>query len=420
MGQDTTTQYVGCDVHKETITVAVAHSGREPARVVATIPNRPEAVRKLLPHLGEPARLEVAYEAGPCGYTLQRQLTGLGITCVVIAPSLIPKRAGDRVKTDRRDACQLAELLRGGYLTAIWVPDEADEALRDLVRARHAIRQDVTRSRHRISSLLLRHGVRPAAGVNAWTLKHRTWLSGLVLPEAAQQTVLREQLGALAEAEDRLDRLETAIATTLRASRHADLAASYQAVRGIDLVTAATLVVELGDPSRFARPQELMRYVGLTPTEHSSGASRQQGGISKAGNARARHVLIEAAQHARRTPAVSQALAKRQAGVDPAIIAISGKAQRRLYRRYWHLVQRGKPTPLAVTAIARELLGVLWAIGHEVARQRQARAAATTTPATTTPATTTPATTTPATTTPVPAPATTGPAMVAAAPLAAD
>lgn len=384
MGQDSI-QSVGCDVHKETITVAVATSGRDAARVVATIPNRPETIRKLMTQLGEPATLEVGYEAGPCGYALHRQLTQLRITCVVIAPSLIPRRPGDRVKTDRRDAIQLAELVRGGYLTTIWVPDADDEALRDLVRARHATRQDVTRIRHRISSLLLRLGVRPAEGIRAWTVKHRTWLASLVLPLVAQQTVLREHLGALAEAEARLRRLETAIATTIRASRHAELAAAYQALRGVELVTAATLVVEIGDPSRFARPQHLMSYLGVTPSESSSGGTRQQGGITKAGNARARHVLIEAAHHARHQPAVSKALAKRQQGVDPAIIAISNQAQRRLHRRYWHLVNRGKLPTVAVTAVARELVGVLWAIGHEVARQRQARVAAM--PSTTTPPT---------------------------------
>ncbi|MCO5175818.1 MAG: IS110 family transposase [Thermomicrobiales bacterium] len=378
MGQDNISQYVGCDVHKETITLAVATPGREPAQVVATIPNRPEAVRKIMAQLGDPTTLEVAYEAGACGYTLQRQLTRMGITCVVIAPSLVPKRPGDRVKTDRRDACQLAALLRGGYLTTVWVPDEADEALRDLVRARHAARQDVTRMRHRISGMLLRLDVRPAEGVNAWTGKHRSWLHGLVLPHSAQQTVLREHLGALAETEARLERLELAIATAIQASRHAELAAAYQALRGIELVTAATLVVELGDPSRFDHPRELMRYVGLTPTEASSGDRRRQGGISKAGNTRARHVLVEAAHHAPRVPAVSKALATRQRNVDPAIIAISAKAQRRLHRRYWRLVERGKPKPLAVTAVARELVGVLWAIGQVVAEQRQAQFLATT------------------------------------------
>lgn len=371
MGQDTI-QYVGCDVHKETITVAVAAAGRDPARVVATIPNRPEAVRRLLAQLGTPATLEVGYEAGPCGYALQRQLTGLGITCVVVAPSLIPKRPGDRVKTDRRDAIQLAELLRGGYLTAVWVPDEEDEALRDLVRTRHAARQEVTRIRHRISKLLLRLDVRPADGVRAWTVKHRTWLAGVRLAQANQQFVLREWLSALAEAEARTARLEAAITTAIQASRHADLAAAYQALRGVDLITAATLVVEIGDPSRFASARELMSYFGVIPAERSSGSIRQQGGITKAGNARARHVLIEAAHHARHRPAVSRALAKRQQGVDPVIIAIAGNAQRRLHRRYWQLIQRGKPQPLAVTAVARELAGFLWAIGHEVARQRPA------------------------------------------------
>jgi len=376
MTQDSSIQYVGLDVHQETISVAVAAPGRDPAVWTGTIPHRPDAIRQLMAKLGDPASLLVGYEAGPCGYTLQRQLTGMGISCQVIAPSLIPRRPGNHVKTDRRDAIQLAELLRGGYLTAIWVPDVADEALRDLVRARHAVRQDVTRIRHRIRSLLVRLGQRPADGVSNWTVKHRTWLAELVLPEPAQQTVLREYLGMLAEAETRLRRLETAIATTIQASRHAELAAAYQALRGVELVTAATLVVEIGDPSRFDRPQELMAYLGLTPAEASSGGTRTQGGITKAGNVRARHVLIEAAQHARLTPTISRTLAKRQQDVDPVIIAISGTAQRRLHRRYWHLVQRGKPPTVAVTAVARELVGVIWAIGHEVARQQQVRAAA--------------------------------------------
>jgi transposase len=373
MGQDSI-QYVGCDVHKETITVAVAAAGRAAGRVVATIDNRPDAIGALMRRLSQAGPLAVCYEAGPCGYALQRQLARLAITCVVVAPSLIPHRAGDRVKTDRRDAIQLAELLRADLLTAVWTPDEEDEALRDLVRARHAIRQDVTRTRHRISSLLLRLDQRPAAGVGAWSVKHRTWLAGLTLAQPAQQTVLRESLAALAEAEGRLARLEAAIATAIQASRHAALAAAYQALRGIELVTAATLVVEIGDPSRFEHPRELMAYLGVVPSESSSGNARRQGGITKAGNARARHVLIEAAQHARHRPAVSRSLAKRQAGVDPLIIAISGTAQRRLHQRYWRLVNRGKPSQVAVTAVARELVGVLWAIGQHVARRRQSPA----------------------------------------------
>jgi transposase len=339
--------------------------------VVATIQNRPEAIRRLMTQLQRDGALEVGYEAGPCGYALHRQLTSLGIACAVVAPSLIPKRPGDRVKTDRRDAIQLAELLRGGYLTTVWVPDAADEALRDLVRARHATRQTVTRVRHRLSKLLLRLDVRAAEGVANWSVRHRTWLAGLTLPRPSQQTVLRELLGELQDAEARLARLETAIATDLAASQQADLVAAYQAMRGIDLVTAATLVVELGDPSRFSSARELMSYVGLVPSEHSSGGSRNQGGITKTGNARARHVLIEAAQHARHRPAVGVALAKRQRGVDPVVLSITGQAQRRLHRRYWHLVNAGKAPSVAVTAVARELVGFVWAIGQEVARQRQ-------------------------------------------------
>jgi transposase len=225
MGQNTI-QYVGCDVHKETITVAVAAPGRAPGQVVATIQNRPEAIHRLMQRLGTSGPLEVGYEAGPCGYAFHRQLTRLDIACVVVAPSLIPKRSGDRVKTDRRDAIQLAELLRGGYLTAVWVPDEADEALRDLVRTRHATRQTVTRVRHRVSKLLLRLDVRAGEGITNWSKAHRTWLSGLSLAQPHQQLVLRELLGELSDAEARLARLETAIAAGIATSRHAELAAA--------------------------------------------------------------------------------------------------------------------------------------------------------------------------------------------------
>jgi transposase len=371
--------YVGCDVHAASISVAVAPPfGHGPVQSLGTIPNTPDAVSSLVRRLARAhphAPLSVWYEAGPCGYALHRQLTSLGVGCQVAAPTLVPTRPGERIKTDTRDARKLAELARGGYLTPVRVPEAAEEALRDLVRTRADARADVTRARQRIGALLLRLGVRYPGPGRSWTLRHRAWLAGLRLGHAALDIALSEQLVALAEAEARLGRLEAAMVEQAATSHLADLIGAYQALRGVEQVTAITLAVELGDLSRFATPRQVMRYVGLTPSEHSSGTRRRQGAITKTGNAAARHLLIESAHHARHAPRLSQRLLRRQRGVSPAVCQISWNAQGRLSKRYRALLGRGKPKPVVVTALARELVGFLWAIAVEVARERAEPAA---------------------------------------------
>lgn len=372
MAQDTSGErvYVGCDVHQASITVAIAQTGRAAGQVVATIRNEPGAIRSLMRRLGPAECLEVAYEAGPCGYAFYRQLEGLGISCQVIAPSLIPVRPGRTVKSDRRDAVALAELLRGGYLVAVHVPSADEEALRELSRGRSAARQDVTRLRHRISKQLTRHNLRYTAGKTAWTKRHRTWLLGVRMPDALTQVVFDELRAALSEAEARLERLERALIEATLAGAPGELARAYSALRGVGLVTACTLVAELGDLTRFRSPRELMAYVGLTPREHSSGEQRRQGGITGAGNARARHVLIESAWQYRYRPYTSQALAQRQAQTSPQVVALATRAQHRLCGRFRTLTARGKPQPKVVVAVGRELVGHVWAIAQQVAVQQ--------------------------------------------------
>jgi transposase len=349
------------DVHKETIAVAVAAAAGGEARSLGTVPNRPESVRKLFRKLGKPRDLLVCYEAGPCGYGIQRQLQAMGIICVVVAPSLVPVRPGDRVKTDRRDALKLARLLRAGELTPVWVPGEAHEAFRDLTRAREAGRQDLVRARHRLNKLLLRLSVRPPEGVKAWTKKHRDWLQTVKLPQAPQQVVFREYLHAVDQAKERVKRLEAEIAEAAESSPHAALLGALQTLRGVGPLTAAVLVAELGDLSRFGSPRQLMGYAGLGPSEHSSGERRQRGPITKAGSSYLRFVLVEAAWHYRHRPAVYGALRQRQKGQPEELKAIAWKAQIRLHRRYCRLLARGKTKQRVVVAVARELIGFIWA-----------------------------------------------------------
>ena len=359
--------FIGLDVHKATIAVAVAEGGRrQPARSLGEIENTPTGVARLARKLaGKGARLSFCYEAGPCGYGVHRQLTELGHECIVVAPSLIPRRPGERVKTDRRDAASLAQLHRAGELTAVWVPDAAHEAMRDLVRARLVAMRTLRRARQHLLGFLLRHG-RVHAG-SAWTLAHRRWLTTVRFEHPAQQIVFQDYVHAVEDAERRRDALTERIRELLPTWSMAPVIAALQALRGMALVTAATLVAEVGDLTRFDSPRQLMAHLGLVPSEHSSGARVRRGGITKTGNAEARRVMIEAAWTYRLPARVSRILLDRLEGLPKDVRDIAWKAQVRLCGRFRRLAAKGKPTPLIVAAIARELLGFAWAIARQVA-----------------------------------------------------
>jgi transposase len=358
--------YVGLDVHKDGIVVAIADGGlRGEIREYGRIVNTPAGLDRLAGKLGrDGVRLRFCYEAGPCGYGIQRHFTARGHECIVVAPSLIPKRAGDRIKTDRRDAASLARLHRAGELTAVWVPDAGHEAMRDLVRARldavHALR----RARQQLSGFLLRQGLhycRPA-----WTKLHRRWLAGLKFKLAVHHLVLEDYIQAVEAAAARRDRLTAQIATMLPDWTLAPVVAALQTMRGMALVNAATVIAELGDLSRFANPRQLMAYLGLVPSEHSSGASVRRGGITKAGNSAARRLLIEAAWCYRFPARVGRDLCLRQEDQPKPIREIAWKGQVRLCARYRRLARSGKPANVVTTAIARELAGFVWAIARQV------------------------------------------------------
>jgi transposase len=356
-------KYVGLDVHKATIAVAVADEGRGEVRKYGTIRNSPEAVLKLVRQLGSAERLVCCYEAGPCGYGLQRQLAGLGAVCTVVAPSLIPTRPGDRVKTDQRDAVKLARLLRAGELTSVWVPDAEHEGLRDLSRAREAARDARHRARQQVRKLLLRLGIAEPSGTKAWTQQYWAWLRAVQLAQPLQQVVLADAIETVEAGTARLQRLEQRVAQAATTGRHAPLITALQSLRGVGVITAVTLVAELGDLGRFATPRPLMAYVGLVPSEHSSGESQRRGRITKAGNSHVRHVLVQAAWHYRHAPTVTRALAARQDGQAAAVTDIAWKAQERLHGRYRKLAGR-KGRQKAVIAVARELVGFVWALAH--------------------------------------------------------
>lgn len=366
------TKFVALDVHQDTIAVGVADARGGPGRYWGTIPHRVEAVRKLLEQLGPKEQLLVCYEAGPTGYGLHRLLTGWGVACIVVAPSLKPTRPGERVKTDRRDAVRLAELLRAGELPAAWVPGEEDEALRDLVRAREDAKQDLLRARHRLSKFLLRRGLRPPEGVRRWSRRYQEWLEGLQLEQPALQRVLREYVHAITEITERLRRLEEEIREQARFSVHAPVIQALQALRGVGEVVAVTAVAEVGWFSRFARASQLMAYAGIVPREYSSGARRRHGAITKTGNAHLRRVLVEAAWAYRHPPGLKAALRRRYEGQPPEVQQVAWKAQERLCRRYRRMTARGKPTGVAVTAVARELVGFMWALARIVERKQWA------------------------------------------------
>jgi transposase len=361
-------RFVGLDVHAATIAVAVAEAGGE-IRSLGMIPNRPEAIRKLVHKLGPVDTLRVCYEAGPTGYVLYWQLVGLDVHCDVVAPSLVPVKAGDRVKTDRRDAEKLARCYRAGDLTPVWVPDAAHEALRDLVRVREAAKKDQLRARHRLGKFLLRQGRhRPAHLKMAWTAGHIDWIRALRFDSPLHQIVLADSLHEVARAATRIADLNTAILEAVRSAppQMRAVIQALQALRGVATVSAATIVAEVGQLSRFPNPRQLMGYSGLVPSEYTTGARRRLGAITKTGNAHLRRVVIEAAWAYRFAPAVRAPLRARQAGLDPRITEIAWRAQKRLHDRHRTLTAKGKNAGLIVTAIGRELLGFMWDIGRTV------------------------------------------------------
>jgi transposase len=356
--------YLGLDVHKDYIITAVAEEGRKgEVRESGAISNDLHAVEKWLAKLrkahGKETHLYACYEAGPCGFGLARRLGQLGVECQVVAPSLTPKRSGDRVKTDRRDARKLARLLRAGELTPVYIPEPTDEAMRDLCRARTDAVDDRRRSRHRLKGFLLRHGYR-YQGKSTWNAAHERYLRELVLPHPAMKVILEEYLQAIAAAGERIERCELGMRELLEKWRLAPAVRALMAMKGFQTVAAMILVSELGEVHRFAHPRQVMAYLGLVPTENTSSDNRRQGRITKCGNAHARWLLVECAQHYAAPPKVSKELSRRQQGQPEVVRAISWRAQNRLHHRYTRLLGRRLQRNKAMVAIARELCGFIW------------------------------------------------------------
>jgi transposase len=364
MGDSNKKLFVGLDVHKDSIVVAAAESGRGPGRVVATVPFEWKALRKVLEKLGPKSAIACCYEAGPTGYGLARTLRAMGWNCDVIAPSLVPKKSGQRIKTDRRDAVKLAVNHRSGDLVAVMIPDEASEAVRDLERARDDAKKAERVARHQLSKFLLRHG-RRYPGKTTWNDAHRAWIAGQTFAESAQNSVLADGLAAVETATFRVAQLTERLKEVAATWDRAPLVKALQALRGVEFVTAVTVAAEVGDLRRFATAGDFMGYVGLIPTEQTSGLTCRRGPITKTGNAHVRRLLVESAWHYRRQPRMSKALRERSVGIAPGVCAIAWKAQKRLHNRLKRLIGRGKHPAEAVTAVARELSGFIWAIGRQ-------------------------------------------------------
>ena len=357
------TTFVAIDEHKMKSVIALADTGSSEVRLYGEIDNTPEALDKVVKKLESQNRtLRFVYEAGPCGFQTYRHLASQGYACMVAAPSLIPKKSGDRIKNDRRDAMNLARLFRAGELTAVHVPDATDESMRDLVRARTDAKIAERKAKQQLGAFLLRCGLR-YHGKIAWTLTHFRWLAGLAFDKPAQQIVFQEYVHAIQEAGRRVDRLTEQIQKLIPDWSLAPVVKAVQALRGVSLLVAVTTVAELGDiAKRFAHPKLLMAYLGLIPSEHSSGGSIHRGGITKTGNQHVRRALVEGAWAYRAKARVSKKIFERHLGLPPAVCDIAWKAQVRLCDRYRHLTGRGKKKQQVVVAIARELAAFIWAI----------------------------------------------------------
>ena len=360
-------KYVGLDTHKDTIAVAVSDAQGGKVRYFGEISNTPEAIRKLVKRLCPDGELiSFCYEAGPCGYDVYRQIKSLGHHCDVVAPSLIPTRAGDRVKTDRRDSEKLSRLNRAGELTSVWVPDQEQEAMRDLTRVREDMKGLERIAKQRLNAFLLRNGRIYERGKSRWTQTHFRWMEGLKFDIAIQQIVFQEYVDAVKQAEARVVGLIKEMEKALAGWALAPVVEALMALRGVKLITAMTIMAELGDITRFDSPRQLMSFLGLVPSENSSGKSRRQGGITKTGNGHVRRVLVEAGWCYRFPARKTAHLQRRAEQCSDTVQAIAWKGQKRLCGRYQHLMERGKLKVQVCTAVARELVGFIWAIACEV------------------------------------------------------
>jgi transposase len=361
--------FVGIDTSKLRHAVAIADGGRTgEVRFLGEIENTAAATAKLVRKLAAKyERVTFCYEAGPTGYGLHRQIKSLGHECVVVAPSLIPKRPGDKVKTNRRDAVGLARLLRANELTPVWVPDGRHEAMRDLTRARETAMLELRSKRQQVSALLLRQGRSYPESKKTWSKAHTSWLASQKFDYPEQRLVFEEMMLALRQAQERLERLEQAIRAAVPDWSLAEIVTGLMAMRGLDLISAATFLAEIGDLSRFQTPQQLMAYLGLVPSEESSGDTIKRGSITKAGNRRARRMLVECSWSYQHPPRVGIVKQHKVDAAPPAVREIAWKAQCRLYRRYRALIRKGKLKTVAITAIARELAGFIWAVSRQIA-----------------------------------------------------
>ena len=361
--------FIGLDTHKEFNEVAYIeeHRGAQPVHL-GRVSSSKMAVQKLVRQFESKyprATLHFVYEAGPCGYWIYRLITSLGHCCYVVAPSLIPKKSGEKIKTDKRDALKLSKLLKSEDLTPIYVPEPEDEAVRDLSRAREVAMKDLKDAKYQLKALLLRNNINYKGTAN-WSQKHLRWLTELVLPHPAQHIVLQEFLHTITERISRLERLDNELTHHVHQWRYYPVVKAIQAMRGVRLLVATGVVAELGDLTRFDHPRKLMSYLGLVPSEHSSGGKRHIGAITKCGNGRARRLLVEGAHTYRYAANISTDMQKRQEGLPKDIIDIAWKAQLRLCKRYKKMIAKGKHYNLVVTAIAREMIAYIWAIAKEV------------------------------------------------------